>query len=281
MLRLRDERRCGLCSSDHLADWRPLSNPNDPGNEEFQRLPQAQRLAILRDGEAIKRTITSHLLQILIGPPAGANSGTKIDHGSAVAIEVRGRLYAATAWHVVAEYIRRKSAGENVRFQLGNAIVDAEARIAWKNEEADLVFRAITPRQARSTRQSWWPPPRWPPRLPESGDFIAFCGFPDELRSQPSAARVDLGALGCVLQVESASPTRAIAVMQRERLISVASYVPTPGTRMGGMSGGPAFRLDGDSVELVGVVTDFGPEFGTFFIALWGEVDVGTFGASP
>lgn len=254
-----------------------MAKPFDSGARRFRRLPKGVRHHTVQIGREIAQRMSSHLLQILIGPLATEAGTIKTGHGSAVAVQLRGKLYAATACHVVEEYVRRRRSGEEVRFQLGNTIIDAENLIAWKDEAADLAFLRITAHQATSTGREWWVPPRWPPRLPNEGDFVAFCGFPNELRADPTPARVNLAASGGILRVSSQSATRAIAVMDRTRLVGIDSYVPDPEAEMGGMSGGPVFRAAGNELELVGVVTDFGSEFQTFILGLWGGVNLDDF----
>jgi len=114
---------------------------------------------------------------------------------------------------------------------------------------------------------STWIPPSWPPRVPVIGEYVAFAGFPDEYRINERAGVIDLAVIGGIMRVESSTGRRFGCVMERERLIKTRGPgVPPPGARLWGMSGGPVFRLEGETMELTGIITDFGPNFEIFLM---------------
>ena len=250
---------------------------HDPGREGFEQLTATQRAEVRRVGNAVGDQVASHCVQILIGRPTHQRDGVKVDHAAGCVVLVGATRYLVTAAHVVDGFRKRVGSGESVVFQAGNLLLDVEARLSFNDRRIDVAMLRLEEGEGRSIPALTWIPAGWPPALPRTGDWVAYAGFPSAYRQDDGHGRVDLAVVGGMMMVISASSDRAITVLEREHLIAIrGEKVPPLGTELGGMSGGPVFRVgEGEKLELVGVVTDYGDTFDTFFLGLFGHPDIG------
>lgn len=249
---------------------------NDPSAEGFGHLSAIQQAEVRRVGNAVGEQVASHCVQILIGRPAHQRAGAKVDHAAGCVVLVGVSRYLATAAHVVDGFRMRVKSREPIVFQAGNLLLDVEARLSFFDTRTDVALLRLEEGETRDIPALTWIPVRWPPKLPRNGEWVAYAGFPTAYRQDDGQGRVDLAIVGGMMMVTSASPERAITVLDREHLVAIrGDAVPPPGTELGGMSGGPVFRVgEGEKLELVGVVTDYGDTFDTFFLGLFGHPDI-------
>jgi len=98
-------------------------------------------------------------------------------------------------------------------------------------------------------------------------EFVAFAGLPVDYRIN-EGVEITFAIVGGILRVIGASGSSFKCHMSRDTIIKTRGpHVPPPGTKLGGMSGGPVFRLVDGSLELCGVITDFGTTFEVFMMA--------------
>jgi hypothetical protein len=248
----------------------------DPGREGFEQLSPVQQADIRRRGNAVGDQVAAHCVQVLIGRPANQRHGAAVDHAAGCVVLVGAWRYLATAAHVVDGFRKRVKAGEDVVFQAGNLLLNVEKQLAFHDQRIDVALLKLEEGETKSIAALTWIPDSWPPKLPSADEWVAYAGFPTAYRQDDGKDRVDLAVVGGMMRVTSASSERAITVLERESLIAIrGEEVPPPGTDLGGMSGGPVFRVgDNENLELVGVVTDYGDTFDTFFLGLFGHPDI-------
>jgi hypothetical protein len=105
------------------------------------------------------------------------------------------------------------------------------------------------------------------------GDYVGFIGFPKHYRRNLGPGHVELNPVGGLMPVTSATSENFKCVLPRDTLVAVVGpEVPPPGTDLGGMSGGPVFRVRPPPFELVGIITEFGDNFDMFWMGALARV---------
>ena len=131
-----------------------------------------------------------------------------------------------------------------------------------------IVFLAITAEQLNGIDISVYEPlTGWPPPHPKKGSYVLVVGFPAILREQPRQDRLDFNSLSAMLQITAVAERHIVCQFERAHWVSYnPNGVPSPGTDLGGMSGGPVFSVGNLAFPLVGLVSEFSRDFELLYI---------------
>ena len=241
--------------------------PNAPElPKDFAALDPAKQHQILAAGEQMTKFVFRHAAAVIVSPPP--STGRAVNNGSGFVVALKGRYYLGTAWHVVEHWLERVSLGEQVLFQVGDALLEPRESIAWKDEENDLVFLRLTEQEQEQIGVSVCEAVRgWPPSHPSEGSYVLVSGFPAIIRQRQGQQRVFFNALSTLAQVTSVGESHMVCQFTREHWVSFdMNGVPPPGTDLGGMSGGPVLLVESLSYPLVGAVSEFQQSFELLYI---------------
>lgn len=240
-----------------------VSNLNLPAR--FEDLPPQERLRVIKAGSAMTHLVFRHAVPILISPPPGRFG--VVTNGSGFLLRIKDATFLGTAWHVVQRWIERTGEGEALVFQIGKVSLNPNDRIAWKDEENDVVLFRVSLPEARQIGISVCEPvPKWPPPHPRVGAYVLTSGFPGKARAHPAADQVEFGALSTMLQVTAAGDRYVVCQFHREHWIGDGRDIPPPGSDLGGISGGPALLVQNLVYPLVGVLSEFSTTFELLYI---------------
>lgn len=177
---------------------------------------------------------------------------------SSILMEFGRRAVIGTAWHVLEEYVRLRSRGEEVYIICDNMPI-TEPRIVWCDEENDIALLEV-PETDRSGLETvpYRPGVRlWPPPAVRAGDSVLLCGFPKLLRADSD--EILHGDLNFLVEVESESESYFMLQIEINRLVQAGRVtIPDGVTDFGGVSGGPVFLADSGGNPLVGLVSQAG-----------------------
>ena len=208
------------------------------------------------------------------GRPPMVNSGT------ASLLRVGGQPFALTCSHVLEGYRQRLPEGGCI-FQLGNCALDPLAQLKAEDKGLDYALIGLTEAQIQEVAKpggpfdgtSFYDVGQWPPGEVKQGDFVAFGGFPGELRQAPSFYELSFGSFSSgASQVASVNEAHLVSRFEREFWVK-HGYEVEPNT-IGGMSGGPVFAIrhraetDIMTYEFVGHITQFHEGFELLYVRL-------------
>jgi hypothetical protein len=240
--------------------------------QRFEELPESEQRAITAAGQHMTRLAYEYATVILIG--ASPEDDGHVNHGSGFLVRLGARLFLGTAAHVLAQYEKRLSQGEDVVFEAGQVAIDPKSRIRWRDDARDVVFLEVT--SAEAARMGVWgqePGSQWPPAQPAIGSYVVLSGYPAETRKRLSATGFEFPAFSVMLQVSSASEGRIVCQFTRENWISFGHQdIPAPGTNFGGMSGAPVLAIYPLSYPLIGLVTQFHSSFELLYISTFEDL---------
>jgi len=234
--------------------------------DKFSDLTPAEQRRVLTAGYEMTQLSHRHAAAVCIAPPPSI--GGKVNSGTGFVVALDGKHYFGTAWHVAAKWFERKAKGEHVLFQVRDALLNPEGRIAWKNEDDDIVFIELTRAELNEIGiSSCEPLAGWPPRQPKVGSYVLVSGFPSVIRRQPTETRIEFNSLNSLLQVTTVGERHIVCQFQREHWVHFGGHgSPPPGTDLGGISGGPVLSVGNLSYPLIGAALEFQRNFELLYI---------------
>jgi hypothetical protein len=208
-----------------------------------------------------------------LGLPAHVNSG------SASLLRLNGQAYVLTCWHVLEGYRQRMVEGPCI-FQVGNCELDPLAQLKSESKSLDYALIWITDGQVKKIAKPsgsfdgkfFCELAQWPPSEVKEGDYVAFGGFPGDLRRAVSFDELSFGSYSSgATQITSARDDYFVCHFESEHWVS-HGFEPEPNT-IRGMSGAPVFaiRYSGAGImtyDFVGHIIEFHEDFKLLYVRL-------------
>jgi hypothetical protein len=120
---------------------------------------------------------------------------------------------------------------------------------------ADYTLSKDAPRHIAATV------PTWPPRPPSEGEPVMFCGYPAIYRKEIERGNVEFKFVWFAAKLQSSSERNVGIVLELKTSASYSSIGVPPNADLGGMSGGPVFRIVDEKgierLELAGIVYEY------------------------
>lgn len=206
--------------------------------------------------------------------PSKARKG-RIRNGSVTLVDLGAGPLAVTCWHVIACYRRMRKCSHKVLFQIGSVELDPLAQLIDEDRRLDLATIKLTPDQAKLLTSEGeigsciFKPKAWPSPILKEGEFVAFGGFPGDLRMVVSFDEIDFGSWSSgASEISSVSEYQFVSAFNREYWVtSFGTEHHMDFTALGGMSGGPAFISRGLYWDFVGVVFEYSANYDAVFFS--------------
>lgn len=226
------------------------------GAERFQRLSAEDRALYTGRCQRMVEFARAHAVPIIFAPPLSQRG--EVNGATGCLVRLAQGTFVVTASHVLNGYEHRRKDGEALHWQVGKLPpFDPVTRIAWHDEQRDVVFLRISAEEAQGIGPCITSTPsRWPPPAPDPGQLVLVAGYPGLLRDVDAAGgRIGAGPYSTMLRVTSSGDGYCTCQIAQEDLVSFdGSPLPDPGTNMGGVSGGPVLLM-APNYPLVGIVT--------------------------
>ena len=192
--------------------------------------------------------------------------------GTICFIDTGQRLIGVTAGHIHMAYLKRLEASSEISCQIGASTFDPTQRLIQCSSDPDLATYDVPEFYAVAAGSYVHHAPEWPPKIDQIDGYIVG-GWPWSL-SREDAAFTDGVYAGVEKVTQSFLCILARLSSQSERNLSILTYTSTskpwgqvslpPGTNLGGMSGGPVYRLSESGLSLltlVGTIYEYNPNF--------------------
>jgi hypothetical protein len=226
------------------------------GAEQFRRLSASDRANYIDHARKMTTFARDHAVPVIFAPPL--SKGGKVNGATAFVLKIGFESFVVTASHVLEAYEMRILKGETLNWQIGKLPpFDPLMRVAWRDKEKDIVVLRISVEDeeniGRCIRST---PLRWPPPVPREGQMVLVAGFPGGLREVDPSGWIGAGPYSALFRVTRTGSGYCKCRLEQKDLVSFCEApVPSPGTKIGGVSGGPVF-LVGSGYPLVGVITE-------------------------
>lgn len=202
----------------------------------------------------------------------------EVNNGTASLIRRGDEHFAITCAHVLEGFRRKKEAAAGTFFNIGNCSVDPVGQLVRQDEDLDVAVVGLTPAQADEIvhgsdgiGEAFFDMGVARPSPVAGGEGLAFGGFPGALRRVQSLDALNFGGYGCgATPVTAAHDDYLVCRFEREEWVR-NGYEPEPDS-IGGISGGPAFRLLQSaagviSYEFCGIVREYSETLDLLYFA--------------
>jgi hypothetical protein len=183
--------------------------------------------------------------------------GASIQHsGTVTFVNTGSRIIAVSANHVYEQYLKDKSATPSLKCQFGGVTVEPERYVIDSDKGLDLVTFDLPVVLATATGVTIHNSPVWPPAQLNVSEIVILGGYPGNRRSE-SSNTLNSDFVSFISRISQSSDDHVSVYLnmpdshwpQGEKLANSPD--------LGGISGGPVFRLVTEpleSLEFVGVV---------------------------
>lgn len=216
-------------------------------------------LKTLIDGDKIiLRNVASYVAPFFFGDPK-LNSAWQ---GSIFFISIEEGIIGITADHVYQGYLDEKDKNQSIKCYIMQEVFDIENKLIDRNSKLDVATFTFTEIEIEKIARAVYriEPKYWPVDPPIEGQEVIFAGYPGvdrHIRGQV----VDIGCHMALHRVQSISDKDISCVFEREYMVDALGHgLPQPKQFLGGISGGPLFKLITNGIErweLVGIVYEF------------------------
>jgi hypothetical protein len=248
-------------------------------SEQPNTFDDAKKLVASPAGIEFEKYPLKFVTPAYFGARPQAGTLATVTSGSASLLRLNGQSFALTCWHVLEGYRQRLAEGPCI-FQLGDCELDPLAQLKAEDKELDYSLIQLTDDQIDEIAKPTGPfdgtffcdVAQWPPGEVKAGEFVAFGGFPGELRQAESFDKLCFGSYSSgASRVTSARDDYLVCQFEPEHWIS-HGLEPEPGT-IRGMSGGPVFAIRHSDAgimtyDFVGHITEFHEDFKLLYVRL-------------
>jgi hypothetical protein len=184
------------------------------------------------------------------GAPPSPEHPVQINNGTVSLISLRRDYFAITCCHVLKAYRKRLAEDPRTLFAIGNCYLDPLSSLVAEEPALDVAVLRLTHAQAESVKRSsidgigeaFFEMNAWPPIPVQVDDYVAFGGFPGDLRRLTSFRDLDFGTYSSgAARVTDVHADYCACKFEREYWIT--HFHEAEPESLGGLSGGPVFAL--------------------------------------
>lgn len=217
--------------------------------EKPKTFEDAKKLAAGAAGIEFEKYPLKFVTPAYFGARPQPGTQVTVNSGSASLVRLNGQSFALTCSHVLEAYRQRLAEGPCI-FQLGDCELDPMAQLKAEDTGLDYALIGLTEEQGKEIAKSGGPfdgtffcdLAQWPPGDVKEGDFVAFGGFPGELRKAESFDKLSFGSFSSgAAKVTTTGDDYLVCQFEREHWVT-HGFEPEPST-IRGMSGGPVFAI--------------------------------------
>ncbi len=183
--------------------------------------------------------------------------GHSILHSGTLALVNTGlKVLAISANHVFEQYLKDKETDPNLKCQLGNVTVEPEKYVIDSDKTLDLVTFDLPVILATATGVTIHNSPSWPPPELHAPELVIFGGYPGNRRAEKSRT-LNSDFVSFISRIGQSSEDHVSVHLNMSDSHWPQGERMTNSPDLGGMSGGPVFRLRTgllETLEFAGVV---------------------------
>ncbi len=189
----------------------------------------------------------------------GNDQDRVLHNGTVCLLRLEGKLIGVSAAHVYRQYIADRETHRHIKCQFGSVSVSPEELIVDISDELDVATFLLPEVIAAATGVRAHVPVSWPPNPVEFGQVLVYGGYPGVLRVERQL-EIDIPFQSFIGKVLSVSRSDLKMHLDLGNFHQPLVGAISPNTDLGGMSGGPVFRLVTRPIEryeLVGFIYEF------------------------
>lgn len=191
------------------------------------------------------------------GNPPSLQHPIIVNNGTVSLLTFCDRYFAVTCFHVLEGYRRKIAEGLPCFFAIGNCHLDPLSQIVAEDNAIDVAVIELTPAQVIAIKRSdngigetFFKTNGIKPSPPKVGEFVAYGGFPGDLRQRVSFNELSFGSYSSGACRVTDLHTDYITC-EFERAYWIKNFNEAEPESLGGLSGGPAFVIKHSPVGLI------------------------------
>lgn len=174
-------------------------------------------------------------------------------NGTICFLQTPRRLIAVTARHVFDEYRKAKAEKPDICCQFGCTTIEPEDRLIAESEYLDLATFDVSEIVVAASECFPHTPLLWPTREVSTSDALLYGGYPGSLRAEHEA-KADFPFQWFSWAPKSVTPENIKLYIDLENFHQPLHGASVPNIELGGMSGGPVFRVVPQPIERLELV---------------------------
>lgn len=194
--------------------------------------------------------------------------GHSILHNGTVALVNTGLMVLAiSANHVYEQYLKDKGTNPNLKCQFGNVTVEPEKYVIDSDKTLDLVTFDLPVILATATGVTIHSSPSWPPPELHASELVIFGGYPGNRRAEKSRT-LNSDFVSFISRIDQSSEDHVSVHLNMPDSHWPQGERMTISPDLGGISGGPVFRLRTgplETLEFAGVVYEWSQTYELVF----------------
>ena len=229
---------------------------NSPTPKQLAHMRHLASIGYLPTLETIAKRMSAPFWWLDPDLPRGIRGGT------ICFVHTGARLLGVTAAHVHTEYLARRAVVPGLRCQIGGHSFNPEERLIALDPELDVATYGLSGVQVTAALADTHYAPKWPPDVNDE-DAHVVGGWPWTL-SEQGDGEVTHSFLHFIAKLSSVSTRQMGIVTYTSTSIPWGGNSLPLGTNLGGMSGGPVYRMSESGfavLTLVGTIYEYQPGF--------------------
>ena len=232
---------------------------------------------------ALRQLARSHTCSIWWWDDNSARTPAILHNGTMSFVNTGSSTLGITAYHVYQQYISDRQNNSAIKCQVGNVTVELEKYLVSGDRDLDMAVFELSPVLLGATGAIVHSTRRWPPANLQASDLVIVAGYPGERRRErPTTVQHDF--LSFIGRVSQSSDDHASVYLNLSESHWPQGVKIEAQLDLGGMSGGPAYRLVTEpieTIEMVGLVYEANKAYELVFtrhlsfVAANGELRVG------
>lgn len=183
------------------------------------------------------------------GDPPSRENPLAVNSGTVSLINVGNGLLAITCFHVIEAYREKRRESDRCIFMIGNCQLDPVAQLIAEDRAVDVATIRLTDAQAAEIihggngfGEALFHAGAWPPDPVAIDNYVAFGGFPGELRRVESFNELNFGSYSSgAARITDTHADYFVCAFEREHWIR--QFQEAEPVSLGGLSGGPVFLI--------------------------------------
>jgi len=176
-----------------------------------------------------------------------------LHNGTMSFVNTGSSVLCITADHVYEQYLIDRENYVSAKCQVGNVTVELERYLVSRDSKFDIAVFKLTPFLLGATGAVVHNAPRWPPADLRPSDIVIVGGYPGKKREERFTSVVH-DFYSFIGRVDHSSDDHASLYLNMPESYSPQGVSIEGQPDLGGMSGGPAFRLNSEPIETIEMV---------------------------
>jgi len=229
--------------------------------QSFDELERSGYMKVLRN------LVKSHTCAFWWFDDSAPQGCSILHNGTITFINIGAKVIGITANHVYQEYLKDKAENPQIVCQIGGVTIEPERYVDKIESSLDIVSFELPQVLLAATRVTVHNLGKWPPKTLEQSDLVIHGGYPG-LRREERIGIAQFDFVSFVSRIAQSSDDHISVSLELPNSHWPQGISIGHQTDLGGVSGGPVFRLITEPIEVLefaGVIYEYSQTYELIF----------------